>query len=104
MQGYILHPPPETPALREVSIKGPAYLCLLDHFALFSHNPVVKSLSTSIAKSPAGVAYGAATPFSSLDEAKRIYDVLGKYQEVKEIDTARVLVSIQDDVCTKKLF
>lgn len=29
-------------------------------------------------------------PFSSLDEAKKIYEVLGKHKDVKELDTARV--------------
>lgn len=48
----------------------------------------------SAAKTPAGVTYGAGMPFSSLDEAKKIYEVLGKHKDVKELDTARVYVSV----------
>lgn len=37
---------------------------------------------------PANIAYGAVTVFSSVDEAQQTYDVLAKHKDVKELDTA----------------
>lgn len=44
--------------------------------------------------SPAHISYGAATPFASIEEARRTYDVLARHEEVKELDTARTYVSL----------
>lgn len=55
---------------------------------IITQNFLTNTMNTS--KLPAGVVFGTAMPhFRSFGEAKKMYDVLEKHKEVKELDTAR---------------